>query len=76
MERNRFVPMNKCPACQSEIFYLKDPDDEYEIFEFALRRGEMNFLENEGSKDLPPLRDETQIFCNRCAWHGRKIDLE
>jgi hypothetical protein len=68
--------MKKCPACQSENFYLKDPDDEYEIFEFALREGEMNFLENEGSKDLPPLRDETQIFCNRCAWHGRKTDLE
>ena len=68
--------MKKCPACKSENFYLKDPDDEYEIFEFDLQEGEMIFLGNEGLKDPPPLRDETRIFCNRCAWNGRKTDLE
>jgi len=68
--------MEKCPACKSENFYLKDPNDEFEIFEFDLQEGEMIFLGNEGSKHPPPLRDETRIFCNRCAWNGRKTDLE
>ena len=33
----------KCPICGCEKFYLKDPDDEYETYEFELSDGEVAF---------------------------------
>ena len=68
--------MNKCPACQSETFFLRDPDDEYEIFPFELVGDRIVFREREDPKSPPALKEETRIFCNRCAWNGRKTELE
>jgi len=39
MEKNEM----KCPFCGCQSFYLKDPDDEYETYEFDLEKGEVNF---------------------------------
>ena len=33
----------KCPKCGCEKFYIKDPDDEYETYEFEGRDGEICF---------------------------------
>jgi len=33
----------KCPFCGCQSFYLKDPDDEYETYEFDLEKDEVNF---------------------------------
>jgi hypothetical protein len=66
----------ECPFCRSQNFYLKDPEDEYETHEFDLREGNIEFLE----KGNPPfsfrLEKDSQVFCNRCAWHGRMEDLK
>jgi hypothetical protein len=33
----------KCPLCGCKTFYLKDPDDEYETYEFELHDGKVAF---------------------------------
>jgi len=62
---------NKCPDCGSQGFYVKDPEDQYNISEFDLKDGEIIFTGVE--TDAPPLQvtDDTEIFCDRCAWHDR-----
>lgn len=57
--------MTKCPVCGSTRFFLKDPADEYEAYEFTLEDGRPVFLT--GDQELQP---ETESFCQRCSWHG------
>lgn len=61
----------KCPDCGSHQFYVKDPEDQYAIFEFDLQEEGIVFSENESGS--PPLEviEETETFCNRCAWHDK-----
>ncbi len=33
----------KCPVCGSQKFFLKDPADEYETYEFELKDGQAKF---------------------------------
>jgi hypothetical protein len=68
--------MEKYPACQSDAFYVRDPEDEYETFPFEVRGGEIVFREREAPQAPPALEGETRIFCDRCAWNGKKSDLE
>ena len=39
----------KCPTCGCERFYIKDSDDEYEIYEFTTAKGTIEFDSKEGS---------------------------
>ncbi len=57
--------MPKCPVCGSTRFYVKDPTDEYETYEFNLENGQPVFLAE--NQELLP---ETESFCQRCSWHG------
>jgi hypothetical protein len=66
----------ECPYCCSRNFYLKNPDDEYETYEFDFREGKVVFLEKEEAPLSLPLEKDTPIFCNRCAWRGRMEDLK
>ncbi|NWF53955.1 MAG: hypothetical protein HXY45_04080 [Syntrophaceae bacterium] len=66
----------ECPYCRSRNFYLKDPQDEYETYEFDLREGEIEFLDNDGPAPPIPVEEDTPVFCNRCAWHGKMGDLK
>lgn len=61
----------KCPWCGSERFYLKDPDDEYEIYEFETGGGNVEFdcADNEG--EPPPLGDDSEAWCSKCKWHDK-----
>ncbi len=63
----------KCPICGSQVFYLKDPEDEYEIYEFELKEGSARFLEEQD--ECPPLQQDSHIYCNRCIWHGKLQNL-
>jgi hypothetical protein len=64
----------KCPTCGSRQFYAKNPDDEYEEYRFSIQ----------GDKVLPDpddtaaisITDRTEAFCERCAWHGRLMELK
>ena len=59
----------KCPDCGSQRFYVKDPEDQYNISEFDLKDGEIVYSDTE--PDLLEIVDDTETFCNRCAWHDK-----
>ena len=61
----------KCPTCGCEAFYVKDADDEYDIYEFTCSGGQIEFSDTIDTEDTPQIQDETETFCNRCAWHGQ-----
>ena len=61
----------KCPLCGSHSFYLRDPEDEYEIYEFDLNEGKVIFQSAADEADLPEIAEETETFCNKCAWHDK-----
>jgi hypothetical protein len=68
--------MMACPKCKSEHFYLKDPDDEYEIFEFALEDESPVFREGNRPPFIGNQLGEKEIFCEQCAWHGKFEELK
>ena len=66
----------KCPLCGSIKFYIKDPDDEYETYEFDVEKGEVNFRREAKESDVPELREKTRCYCNQCAWNGNFGELK
>ena len=66
----------KCPTCGSEEFYIKDDDDEYDIYEFTCSGGEVVFSEETDAEEATQVGDDAETFCNRCAWHGKFGTLE
>jgi hypothetical protein len=66
------MPGMGCPVCGSRSFYVKDPEDVYEIYEFDLHGGRVQFKPPEEETSQPPaLRDETETYCGLCSWHGK-----
>jgi len=59
----------KCPLCGSNSFYTKDPTDPYEIYEFDVTEGKIVFSSEVDESELPEVDQETETYCNRCAWH-------
>ena len=66
----------KCPLCGSLKFYVKDPDDEYEICEFECIEGEIVFQPELDADEVPEIRENTQTYCDKCAWHGKFDELK
>lgn len=64
------APM-KCPDCGSQRFYVKDPEDQYNIFEFDLKDGEIVSSDKETECEPLEVVEETETFCDRCAWHDK-----
>ena len=65
----------KCPQCGCVEFYVKDPDDEYETYEFGWRDGNVEFGVDVDSSSCPDIVDDTETFCDKCSWHGSVRDL-
>lgn len=65
------MPHAKCPVCGFNKFYAKDPNDEYDIYEFECRDGEICFDETLEGDECPDINDSTETFCNKCAWHDK-----
>ena len=61
----------KCPLCQSEYFYIKDPEDEYNYFKFKCVEDEIQFDSEVDVSEVPDVRDESEAYCINCAWHGQ-----
>jgi hypothetical protein len=59
-----------CPICKSEQFFLKDPQDEFEIYEFEARKGDICFDNPASAENLQEITAEQEVFCRRCSWHG------
>ncbi len=62
---------SKCPFCGSQSFYVKDPADQYEIFEFDLQGGQVQFKSDEENGNPPAIGDETETYCGLCSWHAK-----
>jgi hypothetical protein len=60
----------KCPLCGCEKFYVKDPDDEYETYEFELHDGKAAFGPDVDDSSCPEVCDDTETYCDKCSWHG------
>jgi len=65
----------KCPLCGCVDFYIKDPDDAYETYGFSWRDGNVEFASDVDSTSCPEVCDDTEIFCDKCSWHGRSKEL-
>ena len=61
----------KCPLCGSQRFYVRDPEDEYEIYEFDLDEGEVVFDPETTEEEVVEIVEETETYCNKCAWHDK-----
>jgi hypothetical protein len=71
------MPDGKCPYCGSRSFYVKDPEDQYEIYEFDLEGGDLQFKPGDAEASQPPeIGAETETYCGTCAWHGRLDTLK
>jgi hypothetical protein len=66
----------KCPDCGSQGFYIKDPEDQYNISEFAVQNGEIVFTAVETASAKVEVGDDTETFCSRCAWHDKYKTLK
>ncbi len=66
----------KCPDCGARRFYVKDPEDHYDIYEFDLsEEGVIQFVEESNSSPIEVI-EETKIYCDRCAWRGKLKTLK
>ena len=61
----------KCPDCGAQQFYAKDPEDQYNISSFNLEDGKIEYLDASAEEDHIPVSENTEIFCERCAWHDK-----
>jgi len=61
----------QCPLCGGVKFYIKDPDDEYETYEFEYQDGVICFDANMSESEIPEVGEGTETFCDKCAWHGK-----
>ena len=59
----------KCPTCGCEKFYVKNENDEYEIYEFNTLGDKIVFDESLEQDEIPQLTPQVETFCNKCAWH-------
>jgi hypothetical protein len=66
----------KCPLCRSAHFYVKDPEDAYEMYTFNCGDGSICFDPDVDPSLAPTIGAETETFCNQCAWHGKFQELK
>ena len=66
----------KCPFCGFQDFFLKDPDDAYETYEFQTNGDEVTFDMQDDSSESPEITDDSETFCSSCAWHGKFQELK
>lgn len=64
-----------CPQCRSRRFYLRDPDDEYETYEFEVKGQEVCFDQQVNPTAVPDFDDQTETYCTICSWHGQWEEL-
>lgn len=66
----------ECPLCGCQHFFIKNPDDEFETYEFSVASGQVRFGEDAEAASAPEVRGTTETFCNKCSWHGKFQDLK
>ena len=66
----------KCPVCGSLNFFVKDPDDEYETFEFELKDDTLVYNSEADESGSPGVKADTEVFCEKCTWHDKFQELK
>lgn len=66
----------KCPTCGAQRFYTKDAEDQYNISSFSLETGALQYLDEEVDEDRTEVVHDSEVFCERCAWHGQYRELK
>jgi hypothetical protein len=65
-----------CPLCGCEHFYVKNPEDEYETFEFDLKAKKIVFTDKDAENQCPEITEDTETCCDNCAWHGKRKEIK
>ena len=52
----------KCPMCGCQKFFVKDPEDEYEVFPFDVIKGEVRFDSDVDAVEAPKVDDKTDVI--------------
>jgi hypothetical protein len=55
---------------------VKDPDDEYETYEFECVDGKICFDPDVDEGQAPDMEDDCETYCNRCSWHDKLKTLK
>ena len=50
---------------------MKDPDDPYETYPFEFKDSRLIFDPEVDADDTPKYNENTETFCEKCAWHGK-----
>jgi hypothetical protein len=66
----------KCPVCGSLNFFVKDPDDEYETYDFELKSEEVAFNREAAESNRPEMKSDTEVFCEKYSWHDKFQELK
>jgi hypothetical protein len=66
----------ECPLCGCQDFFVKDPEDEFETFEFSVASGDVSFSAEAEDASAPEVQETTETFCSRCSWHGNFQELK
>lgn len=61
----------KCPDCGARRFYVKDPEDQYNTFEFDLTEEGVIHFDEENDTNPIEVSEATETYCDRCAWHDK-----
>jgi DNA-directed RNA polymerase subunit RPC12/RpoP len=59
----------KCPDCGAKRFFVKDLEDQFNTSTFNLENGKMEYSDEGTGANHIPVSEDTEIFCERCAWH-------
>jgi hypothetical protein len=65
-----------CPICKSNDFYSKNPDDDYDMFEFTFENGRIQYEDGRAESNAPRMSEDPEIYCQRCAWHGKITSVQ
>ena len=66
----------QCPDCRAQDFYVKDQDNKFNISEFSVATGKVEYVEDPAEDEHIPVSDDTEIYCDRCAWHDKFNKLQ
>lgn len=69
------APM-KCPDCGCQRFYVKDPEDEFNLFEFDLIDEKIVPIDEENRANALEVQENTETYCDKCAWHDKYKTLK
>ena len=62
------MSQSKCLVCGCVKFYAKNPEDEYDTYEFECRDGNIS-PDTDPDEAFQKIAENSEIYCNDCTWH-------